>query len=236
MLNPMKPLEAVIFDLDGTLVRSRHDYREMSRRVEAIFRNAGVRDSELGQPRRVWQIIRRGEEGLNELGLSETERKRVHTQITEALNAVELLALDSVELIPGALEVLQSIRERGLRIGVATRAGSPYAEKCLEITGLADYVDAHLARDEVEHPKPDPRHLLQVVEAIGVSPQKVIYVGDTTTDLSTAVAAGIVFIGYAGSEEWVKRMKEAGCDAFVSDLREVVEIIDGGLDSLKPSK
>lgn len=236
MLNPMKPLEAVIFDLDGTLVRSRHDYREMSRRVEAIFRNAGVRDSELGQPRRVWQIIRRGEEGLNELGLSETERKRVHTQITEALNAVELLALDSVELIPGALEVLQSIRERGLRIGVATRAGSPYAEKCLEITGLADYVDAHLARDEVEHPKPDPRHLLQVVEAIGVSPEKVIYVGDTTTDLSTAVAAGIVFIGYAGSEEWVKRMKEAGCDAFVSDLREVVEIIDGGLDSLKPSK
>jgi len=236
MLNPMKPLEAVIFDLDGTLVRSRHDYREMSRRVEAIFRNAGVRDSELGQPRRVWQIIRRGEEGLNELGLSETERKRVHTQITEALNAVELLALDSVELIPGALEVLQSIRERGLRIGVATRAGSPYAEKCLEITGLADYVDAHLARDEVEHPKPDPRHLLLVVEALGVSPENVIYVGDTTTDLSTAVAAGIVFIGFAASEEWVKRMKEAGCDVFVSDLREVVEIIDGGLDSLKPSK
>ena len=236
MLNPMKALEAVIFDLDGTLVRSRHDYREMSRRVVEIFIDAGVSDSELSQPRRVWQIIRRGEEGLKDLGLSTNERKRIHERITEALNAVELLALDSVELISGALDIMQSIRERGLRIGVATRAGSSYAEKCLEITGLADYVDAHLARDEVEHPKPDPRHLLQVVEALGASPQKVIYVGDTTTDLSTAVAAGIVFIGYAGSEEWVKRMKEAGCDAFVSDLREVVEIIDGGLDSLKPSK
>ncbi len=223
----MKAVEAVVFDLDGTLVRSRHDYREMSRRVVAIFRDMGVPDEELSQTRRVWQIIRRGEEGLKELGISRAERRRTHERITEALNAVELLALDSAEPMTGAFETLRAIKELGLRIGVATRAGGPYAKRCLEIIGLNVFVDSLLARDEVEHPKPDPRHLLQVIEALGASPHKVVYVGDTTTDLTTAMAANIAFIGYAGNEEWVKRMKEAGCEVFVSDLREIIDIITG---------
>ena len=226
----MKALEAVVFDLDGTLVRSRHDYREMLRRVETVLREAGVPDEVLSEPGTVRRIIRSGEEGLEELGLTGAERKQTYRRITEALNAVELLALESVEPMTGAREMLHTIKERGLKIGIATRAGSAYAKRCLEITGLIDYVDAFLARDEVEHAKPDPRHLLQVVDDLGTTPQKVVYIGDTTTDLTTAMAADIVFIGYAGNEEWAKRMKESGCDAFISDLGEVVEMIDGNLN------
>jgi phosphoglycolate phosphatase-like HAD superfamily hydrolase len=223
----LKAVEAVVFDLDGTLVRSRHDYREMSRRVEGILRDAGVLDEGLSQPRRIWQIIRRGEEGMNELGITGVDRKRIHERVTEALNTVELLALDTVEPMTGALETLRAIKELGLRIGVATRAGSPYAKRCIETTGLDSYVDALLARDEVEHPKPDPRHLLQVIDALGTSPNKVVYIGDTTTDLTTAIEADIAFIGYAGNEEWANRMREAGCEVFVSDLREIIDIIVG---------
>lgn len=231
----MKAIEAVVFDLDGTLVRSKHDYREMLRRVEAVLRDAGVPDEVLSEPGTVRRIIRSGEEGLEELGLTGAERRRTYRRITEALNTVELLALESVEPMTGAREMLHAIKERGLKVGIATRAGGAYAKRCLEITGLIDYVDAFLARDEVEHAKPDPRHLLQVVDDLGTSPQKVIYIGDTTTDLTTAMAADISFIGYAGNEEWVKRMKESGCDAFISDLRGVVEMIDGGLDPFRGS-
>lgn len=220
----------MVFDLDGTLVRSRHDYREMLRRVETVLREAGVPDEVLSEPGTVRRIIRSGEEGLEELGLTGAERKQTYLRITEALNAVELLALESVEPMTGALEMLHAIKERGMKIGIATRAGSAYAKRCLEITGLIDYVDAFLARDEVEHAKPDPRHLLQVVDDLGTSPQRVVYIGDTTTDLTTAMAADIAFIGYAGNEEWAKRMKESGCDAFISDLGEVVEMIDGNLN------
>jgi phosphoglycolate phosphatase len=132
--------------------------------------------------------------------------------------------------------MLHTIKERGLKVGIATRAGGAYAKRCLEITGLIDYIDAFLARDEVEHAKPDPRHLLQVVCDLGTSPHRVVYIGDTTTDLTTAVAADIAFIGYAGNEEWVKRMKESGCDTFISDLRGVVEMIEGGLDPFQGSE
>jgi HAD superfamily hydrolase (TIGR01509 family) len=226
----MRAVEAVVFDLDGTLVRSELDYGEMARRVKQILIVEGVPESELDEPRKIWPVIRGGEEPLKELGLSTERVKPVLGLINEALNAVEALSLENVEPMPGALETLRCLRERGLRIGVATRGGSPYARRSLELTGLTELVDVVLARDEVDHPKPDPRHLLQVIRALNASPQGVIYIGDTTTDLSTAKEAGIAFIGYAGNENWAKRMREAGCRTFVSDLLEIVKIVEEGLN------
>ncbi|MDH5200046.1 MAG: HAD family hydrolase, partial [Candidatus Bathyarchaeota archaeon] len=182
---------------------------------------------ELDEPRKVWQIIRGGLEALGGLGLSSERVKWTLQRINEALNSVELLSLDSVESVPGAQEALNLIKARGIRIGIATRAGKPYAERSLEAAGLTKYIDAILARDEVEHPKPDPRHLLQLVGSLGASRESTLYIGDTTTDLTTARAAGIEFVAFAGDGDWVARLREAGCGSFISDIREIVEIIDG---------
>lgn len=220
-------ISAVIFDLDGTLIRSRHDYREMARRAEAILVDEGVPEEELDEPRKVWQIIRGGLEALGDLGLPSERVKWTMQRINKALNSVELLSLDSVEPVPGAQEALKLIKARGIRIGIATRAGRPYAERSLEAADLSGYVVALLARDEVEHPKPDPRHLLQLVGSLGASRESTLYVGDTTTDLTTARAAGIEFVAFAGDGDWVARLREAGCNSFISDISEIVEVIDG---------
>ena len=220
------PVSAVIFDLDGTLIRSKHDYHEMARRVEAILADEGVPENKLDEPRKVWQIIRGGLDALGGLGMPSERVKRMLQRMNEALNSVELLSLDSVEPVPGAQETLKLIIARGIRIGIATRAGRPYAERSLEAAGLSGYVDALLARDDVEHPKPDPRHLLQLVRSLGASRESTLYVGDTTTDLMTARAAGIEFVAFAGDGDWVARLREAGCGSFISDIREIVEVVD----------
>ncbi len=232
----MGPISAVIFDLDGTLIRSKHDYREMARRAEAILVDEGVPEEELDEPRKVWQIIRGGLEALGGLGLSSERVKRTMQRINEVLNSVELLSLDSVEPVLGAQEALKLIKARGIRIGIATRAGRPYADRSLEAVGLSGYVDTLLARDEVEYPKPDPRHLLQLVESLGVSQESAIYIGDTTTDLMTARAAGIAFVAFAGDGEWVARLKEAGCGSFLLNIREIIEVIDGTKPTCKFQK
>jgi AHBA synthesis associated protein len=226
----MRKFEAVIFDLDGTLVSSNHDYREMARRVEAILRDEGVPESELNEPRRVWEVIRAGRDGLEGLGMSVERISPTLCLINEALNEVELLSLDLVEPNPGVHEAFRLIKERGLKVGIATRAGSPYAQRSLEIAGLAGYVDTLLARDEVEDPKPDPRHLFQVAIALDAERDRVLYVGDTMTDLTTAREAGVTFVGFARNEEGIKRMKEAGCTHFISDIREIIEFVDGIID------
>lgn len=226
----MRAAEAVVFDLDGTLIQSRIDYGEMRRRAVEILVEAGAAAEELEQSRRVWEVVMGGERMLEEMGLPPKIRRQTMRRITEALNAVELEAVETVEPTPYAHEALEDLRGLGLGIGVATRSCNASATRSLERAALAGYVDVLLARDDVEHPKPDPRHLLKVVEALGASPSRVVYVGDTTTDHKTAKEAGIAFIGYLRNDEWGRRLREAGCETLIDDLRRVADIIKGRHD------
>ena len=218
--------EAVVFDLDGTLIQSRIDYEEMRRRVVDVLVASGAAAGELDQSRRVWEIVMGGERLLKELGLPPETRRPVMRRITETMNAVELEAVETVEPTPYAHDTLEALRGQGLSIGVATRSCNAYATRSLARADLAGYIDVLLARDDVEHPKPDPRHLLQVVEALGASPRSVVYVGDTITDLKTAEEAGIAFIGFLREDEWGKRLRETGCELLIDDLRMVTDLVE----------
>jgi len=218
-------LEAVIFDLDNTLVDSRHDYREMSSRLREVFEKRGLWQEDPENPRKIWEIVRGGMEGIRTLGLPEAESRKLMDEVNDALTAAELSALETAKPMPNSVETLEAIRGLGLKVGIATRSGAAYARRCIEKTGLAPYVGAMLARDEVDHPKPSPDHLIQVVKMLETAPERVIYIGDSTTDMSTAQAAGIKFLGFWWSDERAERMKEAGCKDFVRDLMEILDFI-----------
>jgi len=216
--------KAVIFDLDGTLIQSKIDYEEMRRRVIGIISSTGVPTENLSQSRRIWEIIQGSEKALEEIGLTRDVRDLTLRKINAALNEVELKALETVELTRNAKETLRSLRLSGFKIGIATRGCKAYALNSLEKTGLTELVDEMLARDDVDHPKPDPRHLLKVVEALGCPSDRVLYIGDTATDLSTAQAAHVAFVGFLRNDEWGKRLREAGCQVLIDDLNMLVEI------------
>ncbi len=224
-LSPME-IEAVIFDLDNTLVDSRHDYREMSMRLREFFEERGLWQEDPENPRKIWQIVRGGMEGIRKLGLSEDESRKLMDDVNDALTATELTALDTAKPMPNALETLDALKKMGLKVGIATRSGAAYAKRCVEQTGISPFVDAMLARDEVDHPKPSPDHLIQVVDMLESTPDRVVYIGDSTTDLTTARAAGITFLGFWWSDERAMRMKEAGCRDFVRDLKEILDFIE----------
>jgi phosphoglycolate phosphatase-like HAD superfamily hydrolase len=61
---------------------------------------------------------------------------------------------------------------------------------------------------------------------LGATPIEALYVGDTSTDLETANAAKVEFIGYKRDEEWGKRLTDAGCRRMVDDLVDLVEIAE----------
>ncbi len=221
----MIQVNAVIFDLDGTLIQSKIDYEEMRRRVMEVLIESGIRAEKLSQSGRVWELMKGGEELQRKSGLSLNSILKVRQRITEALNSVELEGVEKVKPTPHALEVLEKLRGRGLSVGVATRSCNAYATRALELTGLTRYVNVLFARDDVEYPKPDPRHLMKVVEALGASPHSVVFIGDTTTDLETANEAGIKFIGYIREDEWGKRLREAKCELLIDDLRTIIHLI-----------
>ncbi len=219
-------LKAVVFDLDGTLVDSRIDYERMAGMIRAVLAEAGVPEDRLSDRRRIYQIIRGGDKVLAEMGVEPAERTQIASEMERIMNRVELEGAHLSKPMRNSAETLKALRSRGLAIGVATRGCREYAAESMKLTGIEGFVDNCLARDDVPYPKPDPRHLLDVVRNLGVEPGEVFYVGDTSTDLDTANAANVTFVGYKRDEEWGKRLLDAGCGEMVDDLIDLVEYAD----------
>ena len=216
--------EAVVFDLDGVLIDSRLDYQRMREAIRELLREAGV-ELEGFEDLKIWEMLNIAHQRYIELGGSEADWERLMRCVDETLSRIELEALPGVKMNPEAPEVLRTLRSRGLKIGVATRSCRLYAERSLERVGLRRYIDALLARDDVQHPKPDPRHLLAVIELLRVEPSEVLYIGDTTTDLEAARGAGVHFLGLLTSSEWSRRLLEEDCQV-IESLGELLSHLD----------
>ena len=217
--------KAVVFDLDGVLIDSQLDYRRMREAIRGLLREAGV-ELEGFDGLKIWEMLNLAHHRYIEQGGGEADWRRLMKRIDEALSQIEVEALPRVKMNPEAPEVLETLRARGLKIGVATRSCRLYAERSLERVGLRRYIDALLARDDVPHPKPDPGHLLAVIELLKVDPSEALYIGDTTTDLETARRAGVPFLGFLTQTEWSRRLLEEDCQV-IENLGELLNYLEG---------
>ncbi|MBN2335465.1 HAD family hydrolase [Candidatus Bathyarchaeota archaeon] len=220
----MPPITAVVFDLDGTLLESKIDYEKMGQRIKDLLVANGMEEP-LEDRRKVYQVIRGGAATLRDYGLPEDRLIDTMAAMEHVMNGIELEALETLELKPQAREALDMLNKLETKLGIATRSHREYTVRGLERFDLLGYFQHIVARDDALYPKPDPKHLLHVIELLGAKPEETLFVGDTTTDLTTAAAANVEFLGYWRDEAWAKRLVDGGCQRIVKDLREVPRIV-----------
>jgi phosphoglycolate phosphatase len=97
----------------------------------------------------------------------------------------------AVELAP----FLQGLRDKGLKLGVMTNDTEMGARAHLTHTGVYDLFDLVLGADSGHGAKPDAQPLLAFANYVGIAPEKVAMVGDSTHDLIAGRAAGMSTIG-----------------------------------------
>jgi HAD superfamily hydrolase (TIGR01509 family) len=160
--------EEVLFvrrDLDFTLA---HKQELVGTSAEIA---GGILERRLGEPGRAREIIAE----LNELVLAELER--------------------GVEPMPGATELLATLGEREMRIGLVSNSPRVFIERSLTITGLGGAFHEVLSAHEVAAPKPAPDPYLEVCRRLGVEPAEAIALEDSPTGVAAAVGAGMTVIG-----------------------------------------
>jgi len=217
------PYKAVVFDLDGTLVESHIDYEKMGGQIRDLLVEMGMRE-QIEDRRKAYAIIRGGAETLLEYGLPDEKLEITLKRLDEVMNNIELEALPTMQLKPNAVETLKKLQENNFKLGIATRSHGEYAVKALNKFNITGYFHGIIGRDETEYPKPDPRHLLATIMMINSTPEETLYIGDTTTDLTTSLAAKVDFVGYWRDDEWAKRLMDGGCTRIIKDLYDLVEL------------
>jgi HAD superfamily hydrolase (TIGR01549 family) len=182
---------SLLFDLDGTLLDS--VYQHVLGWREAL---AG-----LGINLSVWKIHRRiGMSGG--LFVSALARELETPLDAETLRALPKLHedaflrhYDTVQPLPGAIELLSTLTENGVPWAIATSGVERYARLAREMLQLPDDT-VFITRDQVRYAKPDPDLFLTAAERLGVDIRDSIVVGDSVWDLLAARRARALGVGF----------------------------------------
>jgi len=218
-----RSITAVIFDLDGTLIRSNIDFLKMKNTIIAHFRSLGVDSEDFSSSRPTFEIVQKGIELLRKKR-SEENISKVRRRINEIMTDVEMEQVDSVSAIAGVSETMKLLKEKGIKIGILTRSCREYALKSLETTGLSKLVNFVAARDDVDKPKPDPDQVIMLAQKLNVKLEETLMVGDHPIDALCAKNSNVRFIGVLTGSSEADAFKKIGCDIVrsVNDLPQLL--------------
>ncbi len=203
---PFTHIQAVVFDFDGTLARLTLDFTALNAAVHGAVNEILPEAPPFTPPALEWvtACLRFAEARRPELaGL-------INRQAEEALLAVEVAAAEKGALFPHTRPLLKRLRGEGIAVGVITR--NCRAAVLTVFSDLEDFCPL-LAREDVPATKPDPAHLLRMLDILGVAPQNSLMVGDHPMDILTGQRAGTMTAGVVCGHSSYEQLRSAAPDA-----------------------
>ncbi|TMP36065.1 HAD family hydrolase [Pseudoalteromonas rubra] len=178
--------QAVIFDLDGTLLDTSDD---LGAALNDVLQRHGMPQVE---PAVYSPAISNGVKALLEVGfgnkLSEFDFETLKQEVLDYY--AQNLAVHS-HCFTGVESLLETLAHKGIKTGIMTNKPTFLTLPLLaQITVLRD-IEVVVCGDTLEVAKPHPEPLLLVAEKLGVNPEQCIYVGDAARDIAAAKAAGM---------------------------------------------
>lgn len=216
--------DAVIIDLDGTMVDTLGDF------AEALNRMLGDLELPPIAAQHIERMVGKGSEHLLRSVLN-----HVLEHMGKAPTAIEIEALYAhawpsyqrhylainghyARVYPGVEAGLQALRHAGLRLACLTNKPTSFALPLLRAKGLEGYFEQVFGGDSFDRKKPDPLPLLKTCEALQTAPARTLMVGDSSNDAQAARAAGcpVVLVTYGYNHGLPAQAVDA--DGYVASL------------------
>lgn len=216
--------QAILFDLDGTLVDSVPDLAfSIDRMLETLDRPAAGEEAV-----RNWvgngaeRLVKRALTGAME---AEPERELLERAYPLFLGIYAGHVMVDSRLFPGVEEGLHELHRLGYPLACITNKPERFTAPLLEGLGIAHLMALQVSGDTLPVKKPDPRPLRYAAEFFKVPAECTLMVGDSRNDVQAARAAGAQIVcvpyGYNHGED----ITEAGPDAVIDDLTQLVELL-----------
>lgn len=217
--------ETIVFDLDGTLVDTAPD---LTGALNAVMRATGRSEVPLDDVR---HMVGRGARYLIERAMEATGEPASADAITDLMKhfLVHYDANIAVQSRPfeHAEMVVNRFAGQGHKLGICTNKPEALSLKLMNELKLRALFPVILGADSRPYRKPDPRHLLDTISALGGNPASAVLVGDSETDVKTARAANVpVVVVSFGYTEIPPR--DLGADAVIDHF----DALEQALNSL----
>lgn len=196
----MNNIEAVIFDLDGTLIDSMNIWAKID---EEYLGNFGL------------TVPEKLQEEITHLTLTETalyfkENFNIENMIEDIISTWHDMAFyhysNTIKLKDGVIPYLKSLKDMNIKIALATSNSVPLLEATLKNNGIYDYFDAITTTEEVKKSKDNPDIYLLSAKKLNVSPERCLVFEDIVQAVNGAKLAGMKV--YSVYDESSKSQKE----------------------------
>src|SRR5512139_451386 len=214
---PERPPDCAVFDVDGTLVDTNYQHALAWYRA---FRAHGV-------VLPVWRIHRHigmgGDQLVPALAGDEVEAWDGDA-VREAWKDEFDRHLDEISTMPDAVELLRDVKDRGLRLVLASSGKPDHVERYLDQLGARDLADAWTTSEDVENTKPEPDLLAVAIEKIGGG--DAVTFGDSTWDCVAAGRLGVPAVAVRTGGFSADELTSAGAREVFESLGELREALD----------
>ena len=214
--------QAILFDLDGTLVDSAAD---MAGALNHVLSEDGFPELSIAD---VTGMIGGGIPLLIERALiahgEKPTAERVESIYPRYREAYVPRAVETTCPFPGIVEVLESFRSAGVGLGVCTNKPEDVSHVILDKLGLTPFFGVVIGGDTLPVKKPDPAPVLEGLKRLGCKSADGLMVGDSAADANAAKAAGVraILVTFGYSQEPIHELPNNGIVDSYSEFPEVV--------------
>lgn len=211
--------QAVLFDLDGTLLDTLADLGDSMNRV---LRRAGFPEHPLEAYK---YFVGDGMEKLALRALPEEGRDSANAaRITTAMKEeYGRHWADKTRPYPGIPELLAELERMRIPAAVFSNKPDEFTRKMIAAFFPGRRFGAVIGARPGVPKKPDPGVPLEIAAALGISPSGFVYLGDTNTDMQTAVAAGMYPVGALWGFRTAAELEASGAKRLIANPREILE-------------
>ena len=211
--------EAVVFDLDGTLLNT----------LEDLMDSVNFALSKYGMEKRGYEEIRRfvgnGAQKLIEravpCGTQEEKIRQVYEAFGEHYGAHCNV---KTGLYPGITSLLEDLTDRGIKIAIVSNKPHGAVQKLNEMY-FKDFVRVAVGARENMRRKPAPDMVFEALRQLGVSRERAVYVGDSEVDIATAAGAGMECVTVTWGFRNRKELDAAGAKVYVERPEKIIDLI-----------
>lgn len=126
----------------------------------------------------------------------------------------------------GVAEMLDAVKGRGLKIAVLSNKPDDFTQQCVNALLPQWSFDMVMGAIDGRPNKPDPSGAIEVAHRLGVAPRRFLYVGDTGTDMKTARAAGMMAAGVLWGFRERDELEEGGAQHVIARPRELMGLLE----------
>lgn len=218
-------IEAVIFDLDGTLAHFNLDFKALRSEVRTYLISIHVPVSVLDVNESIFEMLKKAEIFVKNSSKSNEAFDEVRTRALLIAEKYEMEAATTTNLLTGAVEALKELEKMNIKMGLCTTSSEKASNYILQRFKIDGFFKVVVSREKVKYVKPHVEQFELALKALGVHAKAALVVGDSIVDMQSAKEIKAVAVGLTTGFSATEQLMGNGANFVITTLTDLPTLI-----------